>query len=122
MTVEATVHIFLIHQLLPLRVLTQTIPTGLLIQVILQRHQVIKQTLTCALVHHRRHRDTAPINDDPHRVAAAVGAPNSNPARRGIAWQALKKGPSKPMADVASVLVANAGHTVVHGVKSRHNT
>ncbi|ESS62440.1 hypothetical protein TCDM_09906 [Trypanosoma cruzi Dm28c] len=79
------------HQLLPLRVLTQTIPTGLIIQVILQRHQVIKQTPTCALVHQRHHRDTAPINDDPHRVAAAVGAPNSNPARRGIAWQALKK-------------------------------
>ncbi|KAF5215847.1 hypothetical protein ECC02_011433 [Trypanosoma cruzi] len=64
------------HQLLPLRVHTQTIPTGMPIQVILQRHQVIKQTLTCALVHQRRHHDTAPINDDPHRVAAAVGAPN----------------------------------------------
>ncbi|RNF02714.1 hypothetical protein TcG_11980, partial [Trypanosoma cruzi] len=63
------------HQLLPLRVLTQTIPTGLIIQVILQRHQVIKQTLTCALLHQRHHHDTAPINDDPHRVAAAVGAP-----------------------------------------------
>ncbi|RNF04879.1 hypothetical protein TcG_11160 [Trypanosoma cruzi] len=76
MTVGAPVHIFLIHQLLPLRVLTQTIPTGLIIQVILQRHQVIKQTLTCALVHQRRYHDTAPINDDPHRIAAAVGAPN----------------------------------------------
>ncbi|ESS63057.1 hypothetical protein TCDM_09180 [Trypanosoma cruzi Dm28c] len=84
------------HQLLPLRVLTQTIPTGLRIQVILQQHQVIKQTLTCALVHQRHHHDTAPINDDPHRVAAAVGAPNSNPARRGIAWQALKKVPASP--------------------------
>ncbi|ESS63194.1 hypothetical protein TCDM_09062 [Trypanosoma cruzi Dm28c] len=63
------------HQLLPLRVLTQTIPTGLLIQVILQRHQIIKQTLKCALVHQRRYHDTAPINDDPHRVAVAVGAP-----------------------------------------------
>ncbi|EKG00408.1 hypothetical protein TCSYLVIO_008648, partial [Trypanosoma cruzi] len=122
MTVGAPVHIFLIHQLLPLRVLTQTIPTGLLIQVILQRHQVIKQTLTCALVHQRRHRDTAPINDDPHRVAAAVGAPNSNPARRGRAWQALKKGPGKPIADAATVLVANDGHTVVHCVNIRHRT
>ncbi|RNC33850.1 hypothetical protein TcCL_Unassigned03422, partial [Trypanosoma cruzi] len=75
MTVGAPVHIFFIQQLLPLRVHTQTIPTGLLIQVILQRHQVIKQTPTCALLHQRRHRDTAPINDDPHRVAAAVGAP-----------------------------------------------
>ncbi|EKG00420.1 hypothetical protein TCSYLVIO_008635, partial [Trypanosoma cruzi] len=91
MTVGALVHIFFIHQLLPLRVLTQTIPTGLLMHFLLQRHQVIKQTLTCALVHQRRYHDTAPINDDPHRVAAAVGAPNSNPARRGIAWRALKK-------------------------------
>ncbi|KAF5217467.1 hypothetical protein ECC02_009643 [Trypanosoma cruzi] len=63
------------HQLLPLRVHTQTIPTGLLIHFLPQRHQLIKQTLTCALVHQRHHRDTAPINYDPHRVAAAVGAP-----------------------------------------------
>ncbi|EKF99655.1 hypothetical protein TCSYLVIO_009421 [Trypanosoma cruzi] len=63
------------HQLLPLRVLTQTIPTGLLIHFFPQRHQVIKQTLTCALLHQWHHHDTAPINDDPHRVAAAVGAP-----------------------------------------------
>ncbi|RNC43290.1 hypothetical protein TcCL_NonESM07000 [Trypanosoma cruzi] len=77
--------IHLPHQLLPLRVLTQTIPTGLLIHFPPQRHQVIKQKLTCALVHQRRHRDTAPINDDPHRVAAAVGATKRNPARRSRA-------------------------------------
>ncbi|RNC38974.1 hypothetical protein TcCL_NonESM11730, partial [Trypanosoma cruzi] len=63
------------HQLLPLRVLTQKIPTGLLIQFLPQRHQVIKHKLTCALVHQRRHRGTASINDDPHRVAAAVRRP-----------------------------------------------
>ncbi|EKF99657.1 hypothetical protein TCSYLVIO_009419, partial [Trypanosoma cruzi] len=73
------------HHLLPLRVHTQTIPTGLPIHFLPQRHQVIKQTLTCALVHQRRHRDTAPINDDPHRVATAVGAPKQNPARRSRA-------------------------------------
>ncbi|RNC34446.1 hypothetical protein TcCL_Unassigned02768 [Trypanosoma cruzi] len=63
------------HQLLPLLVLTQTIPTGPLIQFLPRRHQFIKQKLRCALVHQRRHHDTASINDDPHRVAAAVGAP-----------------------------------------------
>ncbi|RNC53868.1 hypothetical protein TcCL_ESM08759 [Trypanosoma cruzi] len=109
------------HQLLPLRVHTQTIPTCLLIHFLPQRHQLIKQTLTCALVHQRRHRFEASINDDSHRVAAAVGAPKQNPARRGSAWRALKKSPGKPMADAATVLVANKRHTVVHGVKSRHN-
>ncbi|RNC33618.1 hypothetical protein TcCL_Unassigned03666 [Trypanosoma cruzi] len=63
------------HQLLPIRVLSQTIPAGLLIQFLPQRHQVIKHKLTCALVHQRRHHGTASINDDPHWVAAAVGAP-----------------------------------------------
>ncbi|RNC40635.1 hypothetical protein TcCL_NonESM09862 [Trypanosoma cruzi] len=77
--------IHLPHQLLPLRAHTQTIPTGLLIHFLLQRHQFIKQKLRCALVHQRRHRDTAPINDDPHWVAAAVGATKRNPARRSRA-------------------------------------
>ncbi|EKF32144.1 hypothetical protein MOQ_004011, partial [Trypanosoma cruzi marinkellei] len=85
-----------------------------------QRHQATKQTQTCALLHQRRHRVEAPINDDPRRAAAAVGVPLEIRFVATELGRPLKEGATKTMAAAASVLVAHAGHTVVHGVKGRH--